>query len=206
MSNITILGLTAFVGNLPGDNVWLEVVYAGNSYRAQLIQIPAAAGTVTSVDANGGATGLTFSGGPVTSIGTLTLGGTLAVASGGTGAVTISAALANLNLGVVEAHTSDYTLATQDTYKTFSNAAASGTVNFTLPAWSAGLVANFIVEAVHNLTIKCPTGVTINDGGGVTSSGGTLTASVVGSAMTVFAGAVTNTWYTRAGTGTWTPA
>mgnify|MGYP000468442359 CR=1 FL=1 len=42
-------------------------------------------GTVTSVDASGGTTGLTFSGGPVVSSGVLTLGGTLGVANGGTG-------------------------------------------------------------------------------------------------------------------------
>jgi hypothetical protein len=40
---------------------------------------------VTSVNASGGTTGLSFTGGPVTTSGTLTLGGTLAVASGGTG-------------------------------------------------------------------------------------------------------------------------
>ena len=42
-------------------------------------------GTVTSVDVSGGTTGLTTSGGPVTSSGTITLAGTLAVANGGTG-------------------------------------------------------------------------------------------------------------------------
>ena len=41
-------------------------------------------GTVTSVDASGGTTGMTFTGGPITGSGTLTLSGTLAVASGGT--------------------------------------------------------------------------------------------------------------------------
>jgi hypothetical protein len=41
-------------------------------------------GTVTSVDAAGGTTGLTFTGGPITGAGTLTLGGTLGVANGGT--------------------------------------------------------------------------------------------------------------------------
>ena len=45
-------------------------------------------GTVTSVNASGGTTGLSFSGGPVTTSGTLTLGGTLAVANGGTGVTT----------------------------------------------------------------------------------------------------------------------
>jgi hypothetical protein len=44
-----------------------------------------ALGTVTSVAASGGTTGLTFSGSPITSSGTLTLGGTLGVANGGTG-------------------------------------------------------------------------------------------------------------------------
>jgi hypothetical protein len=42
-------------------------------------------GTVTSVDVSGGTTGLSTSGGPVTSSGTITLAGTLAVANGGTG-------------------------------------------------------------------------------------------------------------------------
>lgn len=43
-------------------------------------------GTVTSVDMSGGTTGLTFSGGPITTSGTFTAGGTLALANGGTGA------------------------------------------------------------------------------------------------------------------------
>ena len=47
-------------------------------------------GTVTSVAASGGTTGLTFSGSPITTAGTLTLGGTLAVANGGTGATTLT--------------------------------------------------------------------------------------------------------------------
>ena len=45
-------------------------------------------GTVTSVDVSGGTTGLTTSGGPVTTAGVITLGGTLAVANGGTGTAT----------------------------------------------------------------------------------------------------------------------
>jgi hypothetical protein len=53
-------------------------------------------GTVTSVDVSGGSTGLTTSGGPVTSSGTITLAGTLAVANGGTGATTTATARTNL--------------------------------------------------------------------------------------------------------------
>ena len=65
--------------------------------QALALTPPSNGGTVTSVDASGGTTGLTFSGGPITTSGTLTLGGTLAIANGGTGAIT--AAVARTNLG-----------------------------------------------------------------------------------------------------------
>lgn len=48
-------------------------------------------GTVTSVDASGGTTGLSFSGGPVTTSGTLTIAGTLITSNGGTGLTTYTA-------------------------------------------------------------------------------------------------------------------
>ena len=47
-------------------------------------------GTVTSVDGSGGTTGLTLTGGPITDSGTLTLGGTLAIANGGTNATSFT--------------------------------------------------------------------------------------------------------------------
>jgi hypothetical protein len=50
-----------------------------------VVSIDKANGTVTSVNASGGFTGLTFSGGPITSSGTLTLSGTLVAVNGGTG-------------------------------------------------------------------------------------------------------------------------
>lgn len=56
---------------------------AGNAYW----DTPTPQG-VTSVAIDGSTTGLTFSGGPITSSGTFTLGGTLAVGSGGTGTTT----------------------------------------------------------------------------------------------------------------------
>lgn len=69
----------------------------------------AGTGTVTSVDVSGGTTGLTTSGGPVTTSGTITLAGTLAAANGGTGQTSYgtgdllyasgSTTLSKLNLG-----------------------------------------------------------------------------------------------------------
>jgi hypothetical protein len=53
-------------------------------------------GTVTSVDVGGGTTGLTTSGGPVTTSGTITLGGTLSVANGGTSSTSASSAISFL--------------------------------------------------------------------------------------------------------------
>lgn len=58
-------------------------------------------GTVTSVNVSGGTTGLTTSGGPVTTSGTITLDGTLDVDNGGTGATTASGARANLSAAVL---------------------------------------------------------------------------------------------------------
>ena len=55
-------------------------------------------GTVTSDNVSGGTTGLTTSGGPVTTSGTITLAGTLNVANGGTGATTAAGARTNLSV------------------------------------------------------------------------------------------------------------
>ena len=52
------------------------------------VNVSSGTGTVTSVAVSGGSTGLTTSGGPITTTGTITLAGTLAVASGGTGTAT----------------------------------------------------------------------------------------------------------------------
>jgi hypothetical protein len=57
------------------------------------------AGTVTSVNASTSLSGLSFSGGPVTSSGTLALSGTLGVASGGTGSTTLTSGAVLIGAG-----------------------------------------------------------------------------------------------------------
>lgn len=63
-----------------------------NSGGTALEWVADGGGTVTSIAASGGTTGLSFSGSPITTSGTLTLGGTLGIASGGTGQITANAA------------------------------------------------------------------------------------------------------------------
>lgn len=70
-----------------------KLYFKNSSGVVQLLSsVSGASGTVTSVAASGGTTGLTFTGSPITTSGTLTLGGTLAIANGGTGATTAAAA------------------------------------------------------------------------------------------------------------------
>ena len=77
-------------------NSLVIVVVNGQNYSIRIGDLLAAAGSVSSVGLSGGTTGLTVTGSPVTSTGTMTLGGTLAIASGGTGADNATLARANL--------------------------------------------------------------------------------------------------------------
>lgn len=91
-------GATSFAVAPTVSNTILE--WSGSAFQWAL----KTSGTVTSIDASGGSTGMTFTGGPVTTTGTLTLGGTLAVANGGTGATDATSARSNLSAAVTGAN------------------------------------------------------------------------------------------------------
>jgi hypothetical protein len=98
VSGITLSGSFSTNGTLTlGGSLSLTSlqITTGLGYTPYNSSNPAgyATGTVTSINGSGGATGLTLSGGPVTTTGTLTLGGTLAIGSGGTGQTTASGAI-----------------------------------------------------------------------------------------------------------------
>jgi hypothetical protein len=96
--NPTLSGLLSDIANLqrqiqnvsvaPNDSVLVSEIANLKTAVQALEQTPLAVGslgTVTSVNGSGGTTGLTLTGGPITAAGTLTLGGTLGTANGGTG-------------------------------------------------------------------------------------------------------------------------
>ena len=97
---------------LRGDGTWATI---------------AGTGTVTSVAISGGTTGLTVSGSPITTNGTITLGGTLALASGGTGATT-QAGAANAVLPTQTSQSGKF-LTTDGSNVSWLAAAALGTAN-----------------------------------------------------------------------------
>lgn len=74
------------------DETGSLVIYKNISTTPFYSVVSTGGASVTSVAASGGTTGFSFTGGPITSSGTLTLAGTLGLANGGTGATTAAAA------------------------------------------------------------------------------------------------------------------
>lgn len=140
----------------------------------------AGTGTVTSVDVSGGTTGLTTSGGPITGSGTITLAGTLAIANGGTGATTDSAARTALGLGTMAVQAAS------------SVAITGGSINGTsLGATTAGSAKVTTLDIASGLTLATLAG----------TSGQVLTSAGAGFVPT-WTTAATGTVTSVAGTGT----
>lgn len=94
-SSNVIPGIVTYVisGTANNDDFWAMTSAAPitiGSTALNYTEVSGGSSSVTSVQASGGTTGLTFSGGPITSSGTLTLGGTLGIANGGTGVTSLS--------------------------------------------------------------------------------------------------------------------
>jgi len=144
-------------------------------------------GTVTSVAASGGTTGLTFTGSPVTTSGTLTLGGTLDLDNGGTGATDAPTARTNLGLGTAATtNASAYATAAQgakaDTaVQTIASADGSVTITGT-----TAIDLSVPVTAATNsvlLPVRNTTGATLTKGTAVYISGATGQISTVSKAL-----------------------
>ena len=137
MSTAKVLGrTTAATGAIEEMTIGSGLALSGG-----VLSSTAGGGSVTSVSGSGGSTGLTLNGGPITGSGTLTVGGTLALASGGTGATTAPNARTNLGLGTAAVMTgpSGTIVGTTDTqslsnktitnHLTINNSATDGELN-----------------------------------------------------------------------------
>lgn len=135
-------------------------------------------GTVTSVAVSGGTTGLTTSGGPITTSGTITLAGTLAIANGGTNSTaTATAGAISYGTGTAfaftSAGTSGYVLQsngasaptwrTPTEYATVTDDTTTAAVRY--PLFSSSTSGNLTAEYVSSSKLK------------YTPSTGALTAS-----------------------------
>jgi len=142
---------------------------------------PDLGGTVTSVAASGGATGLTFTGSPITTSGTLTLGGTLAVASGGTGQTSYTDG--QLLIGNTTGNTLTKATLTAGTNVTITNGAGAITINatdaFVGTVTSVSVVsANGFAGTVANPTTTPAITLSTSVTGLVKGNGTTLSAAV----------------------------
>jgi hypothetical protein len=177
-------------------------------------------GSVTSVAASGGTTGLTFSGSPITTSGTLTLGGTLAIANGGTGVASFSGA----NL-LVRTNSSNTALTQSSIGDDGTQVVVNNVLNVngvtTITGQASGLVVNISTASfsvtppvIGLITIGRVNGTgiitlgqstasqTTNIQAGITASGSTKTINfgtngAVGSTTTITVGSITGTSTTR---------
>jgi len=97
---------SAIVSQAPLYSISIDLVQSSVSasiaqndlnYTLNVVDVIYTSPAVTSVGVSGGSTGLTVSNSPITTSGVMTLGGTLNVANGGTGATNASAARSNLD-------------------------------------------------------------------------------------------------------------
>ena len=143
-----------------GEKTWLYTDGAGAGAAVALANpTETGTGTVTSVNVSGGTTGLSYTGGPITTSGTITAGGTLVVANGGTGLASLVGA------DIASAATVDLTAATGDTV------VITGTVTTTAFTMNKGQRLVLIADAAWPLTYHATT-CNINGGASYTCAAG----------------------------------
>jgi hypothetical protein len=134
-------------------------------------------GTVTSVNGSGGTTGLTLTGGPITAAGTLTLGGILDVANGGTGTTTLTGYLKGNGVAPFSAVAS---IPTTDLSGTISNLQLANSA-ITINGTSISLGGSGTVTATATNALTIGTGLT-----GTSYNGSApVTISLTNSSLTI---------------------
>ena len=143
-----------------GEKAWVYTDGAGAGAAVALANpTETGTGTVTSVQVAGGTTGLSYTGGPITTSGTITAGGTLVVANGGTGLASLVGA------DIASAATVDLTAATGDTV------VITGTVTTTAFTMNKGQRLVLIADGAWPMTFNATT-CNINGGASYTCAAG----------------------------------
>lgn len=191
------LGKDGIQGEVPAPLIGEELyVLTATGWAA----VGGGTGTVTSVAASGGTTGLTFSGSPITTSGTLTLSGTLAVANGGTGATTFTNG--QLLIGNTTGNTLTKATLTAGTNISITNGTGSITINSTdqfvgtvtsVSVVSANGLAGTVATDTTTPAITLSTSVT-----GVVKGNGTALSAAIAGTDYVAPGAITISGLTMA--------
>jgi hypothetical protein len=100
--------------------------------------------------------------------------------------------------------TSNYAIPNTDSGQHFDNTGASGEVDFTLPAYSAGLRYCFTVTTAQTLKVIAPASNNIAIGTTNSAAAGNIAASAVYSTACIYATTVSNQWAAKSATGSWT--
>lgn len=170
LSNLTQSGATSGQVATWNGSAWAPATPSGGG---------GGSGTVTSVQVSGGTTGLTYSGGPITTSGTITMAGTLAIANGGTGSSSAPAALSALGAAAAS-HThaaGDITSGTISPSRLGSGTANSTTILYGDNVWRTAPGGGGS-GTVTSVTLSGGTGLTVGGTNPITTSGTiTLTLS-----------------------------
>jgi hypothetical protein len=193
---------TTFIDAPTVSNTFLE--WSGSAFQWSTNPL----GTVTSVDVSGGTTGLTTSGGPVTTSGTITISGTLGATNGGTAQSTWTSgdllyASASNTLSKLSVGTSGQILTVVGGVPTWSTDTGTGTVtSIDVSGGTTGLTTSGgPVTSSGTITLSGTLGVP-NGGTGAT----TLTGIVKGNGTSAFSAAVAGTDYIAPGGALGTPS
>lgn len=166
-------------------------------------------GTVTYVAITGGTTGLTTTGGPITSSGSIALSGTLAVTNGGTGQTTIAGIQSALGLGTMAYQVASNYLTTSSassTYLTISSASSTyQPLDGDLTAIAGLASTTGVLRKTASNTWTLDSAVPVTSGGtGATSAAAAQANLGLGTAATYNTGTSGSTVPLLSGANTWT--